>query len=111
MERTSNMVRDENGKPILIFGVFRDITERQILEDELQESEKHQRALLNSIHDGVYQCVPGIDGAYTYINQAGAEILGYSSPEEVVGTRIVDIYVNAEERQELIESIGKRRGV
>ena len=107
MERTSNMVRDENGKPILIFGVFRDITERKRLEDELHESEKHQRALLNSIHDGVYQCTPGINSEYTYINQAGAEILGYSSPEEVLGTRLVDIYVNAEERQELIETLEK----
>ncbi len=107
MERTSNMMRDENGKPILIFGVFRDITERKKLEEEIQESEKHQRALLNSISDGVYQCIPGKEGAYSYINQAGAEILGYSSPEEVLGTRVVDIYVNAQDRNELIEALEK----
>jgi len=110
MERTSNMVRDENGKPILIFGVFRDITKRKHLEEELHASEKQHKALLNSISDGVYQCVPGIDGAYTYINQAGAEILGYSSPEEVLGTRVVDIYVNSQDRSELIEIL-KKEGV
>ncbi len=107
MERTSNMVRDEKGKPILIFGVFRDITERKRLEEELHASEKQHKALLNSISDGVYQCVPGIEGAYTYINQAGAEILGYSSPEEVLGTRVVDIYVNSQDRNALIETLEK----
>ncbi|MDV5165846.1 MAG: PAS domain-containing protein [Candidatus Scalindua sp.] len=107
MERTSNMVRDENGKPILIFGVFRDITARKRLAEKLMVSERQHKSLLNSIHDGVYQCIPGIDGTFTYINQSGAEILGYSSPDEVVGTRIVDIYVNAEERQELIDTLEK----
>ena len=107
MERTSNMVRDEKGKPILIFGVFRDITERKKLEEELHASEKQHKELLNSISDGVYQCVPGLDGAFTYINLAGAEILGYSSPAEVLGTRVVDIYVNSQDRKELIETLQK----
>ncbi len=110
MERTSNMMRNENGKPILIFGVFRDITERKKLEEELQASEEQHRALLNSISDGVYQCKPGIDGVFTYINLAGAEILGYKSPTEVVGTRVVDIYVNSQDRHELIETV-ERDGV
>ncbi len=110
MERTSNMVRDENGKPILIFGVFRDITKRKHLEEELHASEKQHKALLNSISDGVYQCKPGIDGVFTYINLAGSEILGYSSPTEVIGTRVVDIYVNSQDRNELIETL-QREGV
>ena len=107
MERTSNMVRDENGKPTLIFGVFRDITERKLLEDELQASDKQHKELLNSISDGVYQCVPSLDGAFTYINLSGAKILGYNSPTEVIGTRVVDIYVNSQDRVELIEILQK----
>ncbi len=107
MERTSNMVRDEVGNPILIFGVFRDITERKKLEEKIQASEKHQRELLNSVNDGVYQCIPDVDGVFTYINKAGAEILGYRFPEEVIGTRVVDIYINPEDMKELIEILKK----
>lgn len=107
MELTSNLVTDEKGKPVRIVGIFRDITERKKFEDELQESERHHRQLLNTLKEGIYQCEPTEDGVFTWINQAGAEILGYSSPEEVIGTRVKDVYVNPEDRKELIEKLEK----
>ena len=107
MERTSSLGTDDKGKPIRIEGIFRDITERKKLEEELQESERHHRQLLNSLKEGIYQCEPAEDGVFTWINQAGAEILGYSSPEEVVGTRVKDVYVNPDDRKELVEKLGK----
>ncbi|KAA0246449.1 MAG: MEKHLA domain-containing protein, partial [Candidatus Jettenia sp. AMX1] len=107
MERTSSVVMDEKGNPIRIDGIFRDITERKKLEQELQESERHHRQLLNSLKEGIYQCEPTEDGVFTWINQAGAEILGYSSPEEVIGTRVKDVYVNPEDRKELVEKLEK----
>lgn len=107
MERTSNLVTDEKGKPVRIDGIFRDITERKKLEEELQESERHHRQLLNSLKEGIYQCEPAEDGVFTWINQAGAEILGYSSPEEVIGTKVKDVYVNPEDRKELVEKLEK----
>ncbi len=102
MERTSNLVPDDKGKPARIDGIFRDITERKRLEVELQESEKHYRELLNSLKEGIYQCEPTVDGVFTWINQAGAEILGYNLPEEVIGKRVKDMYVNPDDRKELI---------
>ncbi|MEK6636196.1 MAG: PAS domain S-box protein [Planctomycetota bacterium] len=107
MERTSSMVADDKGKPVRIEGIFRDITERKKLEEELQESERHHRQLLNSLKEGIYQCEPTEDGVFTWINQAGSEILGYSSPEEVIGTRVKDVYVNPDDRKELVDKLEK----
>jgi PAS domain S-box-containing protein len=106
-ERTSSLVTDDKGKPIRIEGIFRDITERKKMEEELQESERHHRQLLNSLKEGIYQCEPAEDGVFTWINKAGAEILGYSSPEEVIGTRVKDVYVNPDDRKELVEKLEK----
>lgn len=107
MERTSNLVTDDKGKPARIDGIFRDITERKRLEVELQESERHYRELLNSLKEGIYQCEPTEDGVFTWINEAGAEILGYTSPEEVIGTRVKDVYANPDDRKELIVKLEK----
>lgn len=107
MERTSHIVTDEKGKSVRTEGIFRDITERKKVEEELQESERHHRQLLNSLKEGIYQCEPGEEGVFTWINQAGAEILGYSSPEEVIGSRMADVYVNPDDRKELVEKLEK----
>ncbi|KAB2835432.1 MAG: PAS domain S-box protein, partial [Candidatus Brocadia sp.] len=107
LERTSNLVVDEAGKSLRIDGIFRDITERKILEAELQESEIHYRQLLKLLKEGIYQCEPTENGVFTWINQAGAEMLGYASPEEVVGIPVKDIYVTPEDQKELIETLEK----
>jgi PAS domain S-box-containing protein len=107
MERTSSLIRDEKGKPLRIEGIFRDITERKEFEAELEKSERHYRELLNSLEEGIYQCEPFEDGVFIWINQAGAEILGYSSPEEVIGTKVKDVYVNPDDRRELVEKLEK----
>jgi PAS domain S-box-containing protein len=108
MERTSNLVTDEKGNPIRIDGIFRDITERKRLEMELQESELQHRQLLKSLKEGIYQCETTQDGVFTWINPAGAEMLGYSSPEEVIGTRVTDTYVHPDDRKELLETLEKK---
>ncbi len=110
MERTSNLVNDDKGNPVRIEGIFRDITERKKLEVELQESERLHRQLLNSLKEGIYQCEPTEEGVFTWINQAGAEMLGYNSPEEVIGTKVKDVYVNPDDRKELVEKLS-REGV
>ena len=107
MERTANLVCDDKGKPSRIDGIFRDITERKKIEEDIQESERHHRQLLNSLKEGIYQCEPSEDGVFTWINQAGAEILGFNSPEEIIGTRVKEIYVNPDDRKELIEKLEK----
>jgi len=106
-ERTSSMPRDKEGKPIAIYGVLRDISKRKKTEMEMIESEKRYRVLFSSLHEGIYQSEPAVDGVFTYINQAGAEMLGYDSPEDVIGMKVKDIYVNPEERHQLCEKLEK----
>ncbi|MGR3301721.1 MAG: PAS domain S-box protein [Candidatus Scalindua sp.] len=109
-ERTSNMVKDDDGIPVRIEGAIRDTTERKRLEDELRESEEHKRELLNSLKEGIYQCEPGVEGVFTWINQAGAEMFGYKSPEEMIGTKVKDIYVDPDDRRKLVEKL-EREGI
>ncbi|UJS16561.1 MAG: SemiSWEET family transporter [Candidatus Jettenia sp.] len=106
-ERTSSMLRDEKGNPAAIYGVFRDISERKKVEMEVIESEKRYRLLFDSLKEGVYQSEPEVDGVFTWINQAGAEMLGYKSPEEVIGLKVKDVYVNPDDRKELIDTLEK----
>ena len=106
-EHTSYMIKDEKGVPIHIEGICKDITERMRFEEELQESKKHQMQLLNSLKEGVFQCEPGEMGMFTWINHAGMNMLGFNSAEEVLSTRVVDIYENPDERRNLMETLEK----
>ncbi|MEK7788739.1 MAG: cache domain-containing protein, partial [Planctomycetota bacterium] len=74
---------------------------------EIAASEKRYRELFNSVKEGIYQSEPGVEGVFTFINKAGAELLGYSSPEEVIGTKVKNIYVDPEDRRRLCEKLEK----
>jgi PAS domain S-box-containing protein len=74
---------------------------------QLQKSENQKRQLLNSLKDGVYQCAPGVEGVFTWVNQACAEMFGYKSPEEMIGTKVEDIYVDLEDRRRLVDKLEK----
>ena len=79
----------------------------EALKDQLQKSESQKKQLLNSLKEGVYQCDPGVEGVFTWVNQACAEMFGYKSPEEMIGTKVEDIYVNIEDRRRLGERLEK----
>jgi PAS domain S-box-containing protein len=106
-ERTTNMIRNEDGEPVLIEGIIRDITERRRLENELKESVQRERELFNSLSEGVYQCEPGSEGAFTWVNQNCAEMFGYKSPEEMMGVKTKDIYADPEDRWNHLEKLEK----
>jgi PAS domain S-box-containing protein len=78
--RYSFLSRD--GKRTAMLSIIRDITERKQVEDVLKEAEELFRLLLQSTDQGIY----GIDtqGNCTFINYAGAQMLGHTS-EDVIG--------------------------
>ena len=81
-EITASFLRDEDGKPIGLLGVTRDISSRKRIEEALRESEEKYRALVENINEVIYTVDK--NGMMTYINPAVKSILGYS-PSEIIG--------------------------
>ena len=74
---------------------------------EIEESERTYRELFNALQAGIYQCEPGVDGTFTWVNQSCAEMFGYESPEEMEGTKVKDIYVDEVDRKKLVDKLEK----
>ena len=75
-------VRDAEGRVVRWFGTFTDIHDGRRAEDERSRLAGHIRLLLESTGEGIY----GLDheGRCTFINRAGAAMLGYT-PDELLG--------------------------
>ena len=86
LEVTNARIEEWKGKPGVQV-VFRDVSERKAAEKRLQESEERFRRLVEMSPDGiaVHQ-----DGRLVLVNPAGASVLGYERPEELVGRPVLD---------------------
>lgn len=72
-------IRDEHGKPLRLYGVTMDITERKRGEDALRESERRFRYLAEAIPTLVW--VTREDGKLGYVNQSWTAYTGYTVEE------------------------------
>lgn len=79
--------------------VFKDITERQAIENALKRSEERFRLLVENMHSGVAVYRPTEDGndfVFQQINPAVSRIDGVS-PDEVIGRGVGEVFPGAEE--------------
>jgi PAS domain S-box-containing protein len=106
-------IRDEQGNVTGILGIFWDITEQKKMEEALRESQRWQRAILNSIPDMAW--LKDKESKYIAANEALCKAFGIKS-EDFVGKTDLDISPKdlAEkyraDDQEVIKS-GKRKRV
>jgi PAS domain S-box-containing protein len=78
---TATVRRDAEGGTLGYQGIIRDITERKRAEEELKQSEKRYRSLVEDINDGYFILQ---DEEFVYFNRAFANILGYTREENLV---------------------------
>jgi PAS domain S-box-containing protein len=70
--------------------------------DALRVSEKRYRDLVDQSPIGIYQTTP--DGRFLSVNAAFAAMLGYASPQEVLHLRSGDTYINAPDREAVLDT-------
>jgi diguanylate cyclase (GGDEF)-like protein/PAS domain S-box-containing protein len=92
-------IRNERGKIAGVVLIFRDQTAERAVLKALQDSEEKFRSIFENAVEGIYQTSP--EGQFVQVNPALARMMGYESPEELIGA-ISDlskqVYVNPEDR-------------
>lgn len=76
------------GGELLLFGVARDISQRKMAEEELQQSKSQLEIILKNIADGI--TVQDNTGKIIYANQAAAIASGYASVEELLNAPLLE---------------------
>ncbi len=85
-----------------ILTIARDITERKRMEEELRESEKNYRELIDGMNETVW--VIGFDGNLIDVNKTAVEVLGYSREDLLaVGLYGIDSSLKKEKYQSACE--------
>ncbi len=82
LEHTVAPVLDPTGRPVLVEGLARDITERREVEEALKLSEASFRILLEGVPDAA---VIQREGRIVYANMAIVTTLGFDRPEQLIG--------------------------
>jgi len=88
-ESSITPMRDNNGKPIGIVFVTRDISARKRMEEALRTSEEKLRVMFNSMMDGVVLSDANIN--IVDVNKATLEMLGVETKEGLIGRNAMDV--------------------
>ena len=99
VETSVTALRNASGTPAGHVGVFRDITERKRMEDELRQSTPMLRAIIESTGDVVF--AKFFNGALTYANPATLELIGRSLTQ-VLGQTDADFLSNKAGAQQIM---------
>ncbi|MFB6272416.1 MAG: PAS domain-containing protein [Salinibacter sp.] len=84
-----------NGETVRLTGILQDVTQRQAMEQRIQEQERLLRSITENVSDGIYRLVPG-DGL-VYANGAFAHLFGYDSVADVLSLDPEALYAHEQQ--------------
>ncbi|HEX4518156.1 MAG TPA: PAS domain S-box protein [Gaiellaceae bacterium] len=90
---TSTMLRDAAGSPLYAVSQTEDITPRKKAEDARRQMEKRYGDLFERSNDMIFTL--DLAGLVTSVNPAAERITGFA-PDELVGTRLLDLVTEGE---------------
>lgn len=106
VELAFSMLRMAEDKSIRVVGTITDIEKRRRAETALRAAEHRFRSIFENSISGIYQTSP--DGHILNANPALAEILGYSSPEDLI-LSVTDIgnqiYTDQADRENFVSKL------
>jgi PAS domain S-box-containing protein len=111
MEWSNQAIFNDQGDVVEILSVGNDTTQRKQAEEALQRSEAKFRNIFENSQVGIYR-TRTCDGLILDANQRFADLLGFDSPEEIVGLEhTTGFNVNPNDRQHAIELLKRDREV
>lgn len=99
----------ESGRLVSTEGLLCDITDHKRAEEALRGSEERYHSLINNLNVGVYRNT--FDGRFLEANPALARIHGFESVNELLNTRVVDIYQDPVDRQVYLADLSRAGSV
>jgi PAS domain S-box-containing protein len=100
VEDQQRLVRNEEGKATEIVGVWTDITERRLVEDELHETERRFREILDNLE--LISIMLDEEGRLIYCNDYFLRLTGWSR-EEAIATDWFEAFLPPDQRDEMRE--------
>jgi PAS domain S-box-containing protein len=96
----------ENGEPVGVHAIARDITHQKTIEEKLRKSEEIYRSLIQGAAYGMYRTT--MDGEILDANPALARMLGYASVDELRAHRMSDVWESVNDRTAVIAENAQR---
>lgn len=108
MDMRVSAIFEKNGEVSGRVVVLRDITERKRAEDDLLRLKDFNEAIVQNISEGL--AVEDAEGHFTFVNPAGASMLGYK-PEDMVGLQALDIVARDDIKLVEYARVRRRKGL
>jgi PAS domain S-box-containing protein len=97
--------REEEELLVSVAHALAGIIHRKQAETALRESEEKYRTLIENVNIGVYRTTTDPHGRFLQANPALAKMFGYESVDDVMKIHVSDLYIDPEDRRQVIAEV------